>query len=581
MIGVAALCTIAAAVAAPQGASAAPSSTVTEWTAVPQCAAPRPGHASCHALRLVPHQVKAGATGGADRTQRAATNVPNLVTGPSGGYTPGDLATAYGVNAASTTANGQIVAIVDAFADPNVLAELNTFNTQYGLPAETSTSFKVVNQAGASSPLPAANSKWAGEIALDVQTVRGLCHVCKIVLVEGNSAGFDDLATAVNTAATTMHATEISNSYGGFESSAAFTTADRAKYNHQNVVITASTGDDGWYGWDHINVGHNGTPDGVAEVPSALSTVVAVGGTSLYLNSDATRADEQVWNSNGPHDYYGWSLSSNLGASGGGCSQLFNGAGWQTHLSGYPSLGCGSSLRSGTDIAAVADPFTGYDVYRSYGVTAHWYTYGGTSLAAPVVAALWALGGGPHGYKYPALSLYGHYKSDTTRPFYDVTVGGNGACGTSTLGSCSAFFGGNPNLFGLGRIDCGWDSANSSPVANRGQCYAGAGYDGPSGVGTPNGTTPFQPLWPTFAITKPTSVVHGHSAAFSASSEKDPFPGGAINQWTWKWGDGTTTTPTSASTSHTYAAAGTYTVTLTVTDNYSRTASHSAKVVVT
>jgi hypothetical protein len=568
-----------AAVAAGADAGATPISTVTQLVAVHDCAAPKPGHASCHAVRLVAERVKAG-SGRTATVQRATDALPNYATGPAGGYTPGDLATAYGVNPASAAATGQVVAVVDAFSDPNVLSELNSFDAKYGLPAETSTSFKVVNQSAATSPLPSANSGWAGEIALDVQTVRGLCHVCRIVLVEATTNSYDNLATAVDTAADTIHATEISNSYGGPENDPQFTTADRAKYNHQGIVITASTGDDGWYGWDQINPSHSGSSDGVPSVPAALSTVVAVGGTSLQLNPNGTRAEEHVWNDNGPYDYYGWTLQKKLGASGGGCSKSFNGPGWQTHVAGYPSLGCGTTRRSAGDIAAVADPFTGYDVYRSYGTAAGWYTYGGTSLAAPVIAALWALGGGPHGVKYPALSLYGHFKSDATPHFYDVAFGGNGACGSASLASCQQWWGANPNTLGHGPIDCGWDGANTSPVANRAQCYARVGYDGPTGVGTPTGTTPFQPLWPRPVITKPNSVVQGHAASFSAAGSSDPFPGGVITAWTWKWGDGTTTHPTTASTGHTYAATGTYAITLTVTDNYARTASTSTKITV-
>jgi len=529
-------------------------------------------------MRLVPEKVKAGTSGHA--AQRATSSLPAYITGPAGGYTPSDLATAYAVNPASTTATGQLVAIVDAFSDPNVLSELNTFDAQYSLPTETSTSFKVVNESGATSPLPAGNTRWAGEIALDVQTVRGLCHVCKIVLIEATTNSFDDLASAEATAATVVHATEISNSYGGNENDPQFTLADRAKYNNQYIVETASTGDDGWYGCDTINPTHSGSSAAVPEVPAALSTVVGVGGTTLQLNTNGTRAYEQVWNDNGPYDYYGWNQKASLGAAGGGCSTTLNGAGWQTHVNDYPSLGCGTSLRSPVDIAAVADPFTGYDIYRSYGVSAAWYTYGGTSLAAPLIAAMWALGGGPHGVQYPALSLYGHWKSDTTPHLYDVTIGGTGACDTASSLSCQQFWGGNPNTLGFGPIDCGWGSTGTTPLANRYQCYARPGYDGPTGVGTPIGTTPFQPLWPRPQISKPTSIVHGKSATFSASQSTDPFPGGVISKWVWKWGDGTTSSPSTATTSHTYTTAGSYTITLTVTDNYSRTASTTAMIAV-
>src|SRR5581483_3938103 len=123
------------------------------------------------------------------------------------------LATAYGLNNGAST--NQTVAIVDAFADPSVKADLNTFDAHYGLPHETSTSFKVITQTGStnlSGVTPDAG--WAGEITLDVQTVRGLCHKCRILLVEANSSSDADLAAGVNQA---VHqgAKIVSNSYGG------------------------------------------------------------------------------------------------------------------------------------------------------------------------------------------------------------------------------------------------------------------------------------------------------------------------------------------------------------------------------
>src|SRR5262249_28169060 len=153
----------------------------------------------------------------AGHARRATAVLPKLAVGPAGGYTPADLAKAYGVNPNTTTS--QVVAVVDAFKDPSVLTELNTFDAQYGLPNESATSFKVVNQVAGTdlSAVPGAATDWAAEAALDVQAVRGLCHQCRIVLVEAYSAVPANLATAVNTAATTLHANIISNSYGGSE----------------------------------------------------------------------------------------------------------------------------------------------------------------------------------------------------------------------------------------------------------------------------------------------------------------------------------------------------------------------------
>jgi subtilase family serine protease len=263
-----------------------------------------------------------------------------------------------------------------------------------------------------------------------------------------------------------------------------------------------------------------------------------------------------------------------------------NAQAWQNSVAGYTTLGCASGRRSSTDIAAIADPFTGYDIYLKYNqATAGFQTYGGTSLASPVVAALWALAGGPAGVKYPALSLYGHFKSDTTKHLYDVTFGGTGSCNTSTLASCAKWWTssttGNPNLGGWGQVDCAWNTTSTdpaTPLANRYQCYAKAGYDGVSGVGTPIGTAAFTPMFPKVVIKPPATVTHAVNATFATTGSTDPFPGGTLAanttnvQYVWNWGDGhVDTITTSTSATHKYAAAGSHTLTLYITDNYGQT----------
>ena len=255
------------------------------------------------------------------------------------------------------------MAIVDAYADPSVTADLDHFDANYGLPAETSTSFKVVSQTGGSVSGVPTDVGWAGEITLDADAVRGLCHACKILLVEANSSNGSDLATAANYAA--AHASIVSNSYGGPEFPG---DSDVSAYNHPGVAILASTGDAGWYGWDALNSGPS-APN-APQVPASYNTVVGVGGTSLTLNSGGSRASETVWNDDGPED----SLASHFGgASGGGCSSIYSAQTWQQDVAGYGSLGCGATLRNGVDVAADADYLTGYDTYET---TTSWCTPG-------------------------------------------------------------------------------------------------------------------------------------------------------------------------------------------------------------
>jgi hypothetical protein len=456
------------------------------------------------------------------------------------------------------------VAIVDAYDDPTVRADLNTFDAQYHIPAETATSLQIVNQKGGSKR-PPANASWAGEITLDVQAARALCRRCKILLVEASSSSDSDLAVAADEAVA-FGADIVSNSYGSPDTDPGNTAAVRAAYNHPGVAMIASSGDDGWYGWDVLNEGLQ--PPNVPNVPASLSTVIGVGGTSLYLNPDNSRASEIAWNNNGPSDVYGANIGTALGATGSGCSNV-TAPRWQQSIASYGGLGCGTR-RSEVDIAAVGDPFTGLDIFRTYpAATGSWVTAGGTSLSAPLVAAMWALAGGPQGVRYPGLSLYGHFTSDAVRPTYDVTVGGTGLCGTATPAACITHIGRNPNTLAAGPLDCDWD-AKGALLANRYQCNARPGYDGVSGVGTPIGATVFTPESPTAAITKQSPISRNHAAWFSAQKSTDPFPGGFIATWTWNWGDGRTSQPSTASTTHTYTRAGTYRVTLTVSDNYGR-----------
>jgi hypothetical protein len=266
------------------------------------------------------------------------------------------------------------------------------------------------------------------------------------------------------------------------------------------------------------------------------------------------------------------------GATGGGCSTLIVAEPWQSHVPGYGATMCGNK-RLDTDVAAVADPLTGFDIYDSYDPSGGndpygWVTVGGTSLAAPIVAAMWALAGGADGASYPSLSLYGHLG---TPALYDVTVGGDGYCDGEAVGECGL---GNPNSFGYGLIDCDFTDTSSpgTPSPGTAQCDAGPGYDGPSGVGTPNGLSAFKPVQYA-AIKKPTTTALDTLEMFSGAQSKDPYPGGTIKSYRWHWGDGSPTS-SGVSASHRYKTAGTYTITLSEMDSYGAKATTTVKVTV-
>ncbi len=342
------------------------------------------------------------------------------------GYSPAQLTGGYALSSAGSSTT--TIGIVDAYDDPNIEADLAVYSSQYGLPSCTTANncFRKVNQSGGTS-YPATDAGWSLEIALDVETAHAICPNCHILLVEATNNSFANLGTAVNRAVT-MGANVVSNSYGGSEFSTE-TSADSQYFNHPGVVITASSGDGG-YG---------------VEYPAASRYVTAVGGTSLTVNGTAW-VSETAWS-----------------GAGSGCSAYETKPSWQT------DTGC--ARRTVADVSAVADPNTGASIYDSvtYSGQSGWFQVGGTSLASPLIASVYALAGTTSSANYGS-TPYAH-----TSSLHDVTSGSNGSCSGSYL------------------------------------CTAKAGFDGPTGLGTPNGTAAFTVGAPTpdftIAATPPTQTV--------------------------------------------------------------------------
>lgn len=537
--------------------------------------------ASCMGYRLVP---ATKSTPGARRfvSTSAAT------AGPKGGYTPADIASAYGFDPALKRP-GQTVAVIDWNDDPHALADLNVFDKQYGIATETGRSFRKVNQNGKKSPLPArpSNRDKAGytETVLDIEAVRAVCNTCRILLVEADSARLDDLVAAEN-AAYKLGATEISNSWGAPEGPASsYTSAIRTAFDRPGVVITASTGDDGWDGWDFTN--EREAPDGSPTFPSSDPNVVAVAGTRLTIGSTGARSAESVWNENGAGNTVG-AAQGPLGASGGGCSTVFTAPSWQRSAAGYPAAGC-NGMRLAADVAATADPGSGarnvtkvgFDVYDSLG-TGGWVTVGGTSLASPLIAAMWALAGGAHGASNPGKTLYDNYKIRRTTSFYDVVSGGNSWCGGESISDCESDAYGyslntysNPNTAVGARVDCSFHGSGTRNAVLSSECNATTGYDGASGIGTPNNLTAFQSPLPTGTISTPAVVTLHRSGKYSVTAS-DPMSS-TITGARWTWGDGSAAS-TGTTASHTYTSAGTHTITVTLADALGQTGTVTGRV---
>ncbi len=331
---------------------------------------------------------------------KAAGASPNVT--PSG-FGPNDLRTAYSLASASTSGGvGKTIAIVDAYGYPNAEADLAVYRNQYGLPACTVAlgCLKIVNQTGGST-LPRTDSGWDQEQALDLDMASAICPNCKILLVQASSSSFANLAAGVDYAASAPTVAAISNSYGGSEYSGEVT--DQSHYNNptaRGIAVTVSSGDSG-YG---------------VQFPAASSNATAVGGTHLVLGSGETA----------------WS------GAGSGCSAYIAKQGWQK------DTGC--AKRTVADVSAVADPNTGVAVYGPNHGKSQWLVFGGTSVAAPLIAGVYAISGSV----VPTSTTY-----TNAATLNDVTSGSNGSCGGTYL------------------------------------CTAGTGYDGPTGLGTPKGTSAF------------------------------------------------------------------------------------------
>jgi hypothetical protein len=480
-------------------ASTLPRLTQSDYAVRPACPPPKPGRASCLALGLEPKTASARARvhplatrsfphTGLAKASECATDYPSSC------LTPVELRSAYFPEDQPQASAGepQTIALVDAYNDPSAEADLNVYAGEFGLPPCTKANgcFKQVSETGseASFNLPFPKTKteleafskgtthqrevaeeaqgWALEIATDIEVAHAICQNCHILLVEADSPEYSDLEAAENTAA--LHAGEISNSWGGPESG-----VDDQAFNHPGVAITAASGDDGYLNWDQYATRNEpGSPyfQG-ADYPASSPHVISTGGTLLALGADGTWQSESAWNSEGA-------------GGGSGCSAWLPAPTWQSHVKDWQQVGCGQR-RANADIAADADPASGVNVYDSIpypyeeageklSTVLHWVPIGGTSVASPIIASMIALAGGAHGVAYPAQTLYSHLDSPL---LHDVTSGGNGRCGSEYL-SCEG------SISPLSALDCG---------AGVWICNATVGYDGPTGVGTPNGIGVFLP----------------------------------------------------------------------------------------
>jgi hypothetical protein len=355
-------------------------------------------------------------------TGHSAASVKPAVSAGVAPIDPAQMDAAYGVNAISfngTVGNGagQTIAIVDAYNDPNIISDASSFSSQWGLQqfnVSGGPTLKVLNETGGTSlPANASPGGWDVEEALDVEWAHSIAPQANIILFEANSNSDADLFKAVDTAAASAGVSVISMSWSGGESSSE-TSLDSnfvTPNGHQGVTFLAATGD-------------SGSPSGY---PAYSPDVVAVGGTTLDINSSGQYLGEGAW-----------------ADTGGGISVYESIPSYQSALNG--ANGASTTHRNVPDVAMDADPNSGVYVLDSY--DGGWFQVGGTSLATPMWAGL-----------------------------VSIANQGRALLGESSLNGATQTL---PTLYSLPKSDF-----NDITSGSNGTYSAGAGYDLVTGLGTP------------------------------------------------------------------------------------------------
>jgi subtilase family serine protease len=353
---------------------------------------------------------------GADITN---VNPPNK---PPCGYDSVEMQTAYGLNPLykrGLNGTGQTIVIVDANGSPSVLADLNLFSQLNGLPLLTPSNFQIVTPVG-----PVACAVVNGKCSADVETMLDLewAHTiapgANIVLVLSPDLGFANIDAANLFAIEHQLGNVVSNSFGISEIALVdFLPSELVVENEISEIAAAlgisqqvSSGDSGdELALDQADFGINSVSV-QANADSPFAT--GVGGTSLFLDSKNNIKLQTGWGLNetrianptpNPPTVPPLSLGFQFGA-GGGTSVVYAKPEFQKHLKGQ--------FRQVPDISMDADPETGVEVIISPDGNPADGTVvelvGGTSLAAPMFSAYWAIanqaaGGGPIGEAAPIL----------------------------------------------------------------------------------------------------------------------------------------------------------------------------------
>jgi subtilase family serine protease len=405
------------------------------------------------------------------------------------GYTPQQVKGAYGLGNTTWDGSGQTVAIIDAYASPTIVQDVNQWSTNRGLPALTPSQFSQVVAPGTYNH-PEAGLKqdpqgWYGEESLDVEAVHGMAPGASIVYV-GAPNNFQDLDAALNHVVDRQLAQIVTNSYGfptellppGFIKPYEDTILQGVA---EGIGIYFSSGDNSD---ESLSVGYV-----TADWPASSPYVTAVGGTSLAVGAASNYLFETGWGTRRSR----WNTTCStvitwcptppgtwIYGSGGGVSRIFAEPNYQLGVVQQSVFTAqGRTGRALPDIAAVGDPNTGYligqtQTFPDGAARYSEFRIGGTSLSSPILAGIMALAdqaaGRAHGFANPAF-----YALAGSAALHDVTTP------SSTVAVVRLDY--------VNSVDATAGILKSLRTMNQTlSLKTTPGYDDVTGVGTPTGT---------------------------------------------------------------------------------------------
>jgi len=412
-------------------------------------------------------------------------------------YDPYQMRTAYGVD--SLIANGydgtgKTIVIVDAFMDPNIVDQLNFFDTYYGLPQMNagpgSPTFTQISPDG----VPPYNPGWAEEISLDVLWAHAIAPGANIVLEQGLDNSDESLISALNDAIDNNRGDVVSMSFG--ESDTCLGPDLTAQWHQafvnatkKGITLFASSGDQGAA---LPSCDGNGWIKSTSS-PASDPLVTGVGGTELHaadfclpqLNCNplanpapGTYLSETVWNEGDPFGDFGNVFGFGTISGGGGYSDV-----WKAPAYQQGTLH-GGKQRGEPDVSYNGAVLHGVLVYLAIpGVcsgTNCWFRFGGTSAGSPQWAALTAIAdqaaGHDYGFINAALYKTGQNGGTYANAFNDVTTGNNNSAELNADNTIATIMGYNAGP--------GWDAVTGLGTPKAGGVLSGLAANWSAGQGT-------------------------------------------------------------------------------------------------